>query len=274
MAATAPLSVYLDSFITGFEQRTSLLRSTVTTQGEAKGNDFTFLIAKASRSAVTRGSNGLIPASPDDLAQVTVTMKEMHDLVQKTGFDIFRQQGDQMRIMQETGMKVINREIDDNILTALATTSVNVGAAATFSKTLVNKALGKLFNAEIENDGNITGVITPAAWMYLSDVTGFSSRDYNGGATPLVNGPQVIKWMNVNWIMHPRLTGVGTSSASCFLYHRDAVGHAVNVAGIQAKIGYHEEQDYSWARHSLYHNSKLLQGSGVVKVLHDDTAYS
>lgn len=273
MADTAYSTIYLDEFISGFEQRTSLLRGTVATESLVKGKEAVFLIAKASRSAVTRGSNGLIPAASDDLSQVTVTMKEMHDLVQKTGFNLFAGQADQRRIMQETGMKVINREIDDEILTALQTGTQDVGGSTIFTKGLVNNALTVLYNNEIENDGNVFGVLTPAAWMHLSDVAEFTSGDYVDGK-PLQRGPEMRRWMNVTWMMHPRLPGVGTSTAKCFIYHRDALGHAVDTKGIQAKIGYDEEQDYSWARHSIYHSAKVLQNDGIVVVTHDDTTFS
>lgn len=273
MADTAYSTIYLDEFISGFEQRTSLLRGTVATESLVKGKEAVFLIAKASRSAVTRGSNGLIPASSDDLSQVTVTMKEMHDLVQKTGFNLFAGQADQRRIMQETGMKVINREIDNEIIAALETGTQDVGGSTILTGNLVKNALTVLFNNEIENDGMVYGVVTPAAWMHLSNEAEFTSGDYVDGK-PLQRGPEVRRWMNVNWMMHPRLPGVGTSTAKCFLYHRDALGHAVDTKGIQARIGYDDEQDYSYARHTIYHAAKVLQNDGIVVIGHDDTAMS
>lgn len=272
MAETAYQSIYSDEFISGFEQRQTLLRGTVATEGLVKGRDFTFLIAKASRSAVTRGSNGLIPASSDDLSQVTATMKERHDLVQKTGFNLFSGQADQRRIMQETGMKTINREIDDEIIDALETGTQDI-TGTIFSKGVVNNALTVLFNNEVENDGNVFGVLTPAQWAYLTDNEKFTSADYVDGK-PIQTGPSRMKFLNVTWMMHPRLPGVGTSAAKNFIYHRDAIGHAVDVKGIQAKIGYDEEQDYSWARHSIYHTAKVLQNDGIVVMTLDDSILS
>jgi hypothetical protein len=38
-------------------------------------------------------------------------------------------------------------------------------------------------------------------------------------------------------------------------------------------IGYDEEQDYSWARASVFMASKLLQNSGVVVINHDGSAF-
>jgi hypothetical protein len=272
MAATAYSTIYLDEFISGFEQRQSLLRGTVATEALIKGKEAVFLIAKASRSAVTRGSNGLIPASSDDLTQITTILKERHDLVQKTGFDIFAGQADQRRIMQETGMKVINREMDDEIIDALETGTVDVSGTI-LTKGVVNNALTVLFNNEVENDGQIYGVLSPAQWSHLTDIAEVTSGDFVNDK-PLPSRPSMIRWMNVNWMMHPRLPGVGTASAKSFIYHRDAVGHAADVKGIQAKIGYDEEQDYSFARHTIYHGAKKLQNEGIIVLTLDDTTYS
>jgi hypothetical protein len=81
------------------------------------------------------------------------------------------------------------------------------------------------------------------------------------------------RWAGINWIVHPNLTGVGTNAEKCYIYHRAAIGHAVDKKGIATPVGYDQEQDYSWARASAYMGSKLLQNSGVVQVVHDGSAY-
>ena len=103
MAQTAYQTQYRQEFIAGFEARQSLLRSCCVTEAVIKGNIATFLVADSGgASAVTRGVNGLIPARADNLTQTSATLTEWHDLVQKTGFNVFASQGDQRRVMQET----------------------------------------------------------------------------------------------------------------------------------------------------------------------------
>ena len=69
---------------------------------------------------------------------------------------------------------------------------------------------------------------------------------------------------------HPNLTGVGTASEKCYLFHRDAVGSAFDQGeGLNIGIGYDDEQDYSYARASSFTGAKLLQQSGVLQFLHD-----
>src|SRR5512147_699548 len=107
---------YRQEFIAAFEQRQSLLRDTVTTEAVIKGNQAIFLVADSgSATAVTRGVNGLIPARADNLTQNTCLLGEWHDLVRKTGFNVFASQGNQRAIMQDTVMSVINRKIDSQI---------------------------------------------------------------------------------------------------------------------------------------------------------------
>lgn len=278
MAATAFQTQYRQEFIAGFEQRQSLLRSSTTTEAVIKGNTATFLIADSGgATAVTRGVNGLIPARNDNLTQTSATLTEQHDLVHKTGFNVFASQGDQRRIMQETSMGVINRKIDSDIITALATGTLNTGTAATASVDLVMRALTILGNNDVPFDGGITAVITPAFYAYLMQATEFASADYVNGK-PYENGiplqkPMLIYWNNVYWIVHPNLSGAGTSAEVCFMYHKTAIGHAYNSNDLTALAGYDEEQDYSWARTSIFMGSKLLQNSGVVVINHDGSAY-
>ena len=273
MATSFPLTTYREEFIRIYEQRTALLRDFVTTHSIVQGREATFLLVESNRSAVTRGPNGLIPANNSEQSQVTVTLKEAHDLQQITRFVDLTVQGDQRRIMQETGRTVINREVDDEIIDALSDATTTVGAAAVITKPIVNEAITRLFNNFIENDGQIGGIITPAAWAYLTDIPAFASADYVTDR-PIMNGPEKRTFMGVTWMVHPRLPGVGTNSATMFLFHKSAVGHAMHMSGMQAVVGYDVEQDYTYARHTVFHGAKLLQNAGVVKILHDDSALS
>ncbi len=267
---------YRDEFIAGFEDMQSRLRSTVVTESVIKGNQATFLVADSgSAEAVTRGTNGFIPGRADNNTQLTATLAEWHDLVRKTNFNIFASQGNQKRLMQETTMGVINRKIDSDILAALADTTVNTGAATTASLSLVVKAkviLGNNF-VPTEEEDNMFGVISNAFDGYLMQVKEYASADYVD-IKPFV-GPtrKFRRWAGVNWIVHPRVTGAGTNSESCYLYHRNAIGHAVDKSGIESPVGYNEEQAYSYARCTAHMGSKLLQTNGVVKILHDGSAY-
>ena len=117
-------------------------------------------------------------------------------------------------------------------------------------------------------------VITPAFEKYLMMIPEFSNAQYVD-TKPLV-GPagKQLRWMGVNWLVHSGLTGINTSSEKCYMYHRNAIGHAADSANLNASAGYDERQDFYWARASLFMGAKLLQNSGVVQMLHDGSAVS
>jgi hypothetical protein len=274
MADSAFQTQYRQEFIAGFEQRQSLVRQTVTTEAEIKGNSAVFLVADSgSATAVTRGLNGLIPARADNLTQNTATLAEWHDLVRRNSFNLFASQGDGRRIMQETTMGVINRKIDSDIITQLDTGTQDTGTAQTASLSLAMYGLTILGNNAVPLDGNISALITPAFYAYLMQTKEFASADYVNNK-PFEGMLTMFRWANVNWIVHPNLPGKGTNAEKCFMYHKDAIGHAINTEGITTAVGYEDEQDYSYCRATAFLGSKLLQNSGVVVLNHDGSAFA
>lgn len=278
MSDSAFQTVYQRETIMGFEKRQSLARRTVTTKTQVEGNTAVFLVADSGgATAVTRGNNGDIPTRPDNLNQFSCTLKEWHDVPERTNFNIFASQGDGRRIMQETSMIVINRKIDTDIHAQLSLASVTWGAAAVATLSLISKAKTKLGNAFATGDAPVFALITPAFYGQMMGMTQFSSRDFiSEGDKPFtgVAKDKAFSWYGVNWIVDAGLPGVGTSSASCFMYSQAAIGHAANLESLMTKVGYDEKNDKSWARCSVYMGSKLLQNSGVVKMLHDDSTLS
>jgi hypothetical protein len=278
LANTAFQVHYRQEFIAGFEQRQSVLRDATTTEAVIKGNTATFLVADTNgRTAVTRGVNGKIPNAVDNLTQTSATLQEWHDKPTVTSFNIFASQGDRNAIMQKGAMAVINRKVDADIIEQLDTATLTTGAAAPASLRMVNKAIAGLGNNSVPLDGNIYAVITPAFQAYLNETTEYASADYvNNKPLTSANGwadkPGVKEWMGVKWIVSNQLTGTGTSSEKCYMFHKSAIGHAVNTAGMDVVLGYNDEDDYSFARVSIFMGSKLLQNSGVAQMLHDGSA--
>lgn len=282
MANTAYQTQYREEFIAGFEQRQSILRDSVTTEVQVKGNQATFLVADSgSASAVTRGVNGRIPGRSDNLSQPTVLLQEWHDKPERTGFNIFASQGDGRRIMQETSMAVINRKIDQDIIEQLATGTQDTGAARPANLKMALHARTILTNNKVPLDGQITAVITGAFEAYLLQVKEFANAEYVT-KKPLDTGetgwqdkvPGYYKWLGVRWLVHPELPGVGTAAETCFMFHRNAIGHAAPSQAIMTNVGYNEEHDYSYALTTAYMGSKLLQNSGIVVMNHDGSEFA
>jgi hypothetical protein len=275
MADTAFMKQYRDEFVAGFEFGQSMLRATTTTEMVRQGNEAIFLVADTGGAeAVTRGVNGLIPSRADNLTQLTCTLSEWHDKPRRTRFNIFGSQSDGRRIMQQGTVKVMNRKIDDTILTELNTATNDTGTATTASLAIIAKAKAILGvnDVPVEEEQNMFGILSPAAEAYLLQDESFTSAEYVD-MKPLV-GParKMRRWAGINWMVHSRVPGVATSAEKLFVYHRSAIGHAADTQNVSAVPGYNEEEDYYWARTSLFMGAKLLQNSGVVVINHDGSA--
>lgn len=284
MSDTAFQIQYRQEFIAAFEQRQTLLRELVTTEAVIKGNQAVFLVVgSGSASAVTRGLNGLIPARNDNNVQNSCTLAEWHDLVRKTSFNVFASQGNQRAVMQMTTMAVINRKIDDTIVQQLNAGTVAIGAAGTIPNvSLFQNGAVKLQNASVPWDSNITLLCQPSFIAYLEQATEFANaqlvdvKPFSGGDqnASWKDKPMSYRWRNTLIVAHPNLPGKGTSSEKSFLFHKTAIGHAIDTSGVQTPVGYNEEQDYSFARATAFMNGVLLQNTGVVVISHDGSAYA
>ncbi len=277
MADSAFQTQYRQEFIAQFEQGQSLLRTCATTEAVIKGNQAMFLVAGSGGAmAVTRGLNGNIPPRVDSLAQTPATLVEWHDKPQRTEFNIFASQGDGRRIMQMSTVKVMNRKIDQDIISALATATNNLGAAQNFTLALAMHAMAKLDLNDVDTteENDLFFAVTPAAWAYLMQIKEFNDADLVE-VKPLT-GParRMRNWAGFNWIKHPHLPGAGTAAESCFAFHRAAIGHAVNTGEMDVRAGYNEENAYYWARSSMYMGSAVLQNPGIVVVNHDGSKYA
>lgn len=274
MSQTAYQTQYRQEFIAGFEKRQSLLRNTCVTETQVNGNEAVFLVADSGGAdAVTRGVNGDIPTRSDNLNQFTCTLKEWHDVPERTNFNIFASQGNGRRIMQETSMAVINRKIDSDIRTALSAATTTWGAATTATFALVKKVRTTLATNNADKDAALWAVISPAFYGELLDEAQFTSIDYvQDRKFEGVDKSKAFNWFGVNWIVDSGIAGVGTTNARCYMYSQNAIGHACDMERIATFVGYDDKNDKSWARCTAYMGSKLLQNSGVIVMPHDDSA--
>lgn len=276
MADYAFQTQFRQETVQGFEQRSTLLRAAVTTEAVIKGNTATFLVASSGgRSAITRGVNGRYPAGVNNLAQLSAVLVDWTDLALVTDFNVFASQGNQKLILQQEGIGVMNRKVDDDIIGCLDLATVDTGAATTADLGLVVKAKVILGNAQVPVNevDNMFAVVSPAYMGYMLQIPEFASADYVNVkplAGPMASYP---RYLGLNWIEHPRLTGVGTAAEKCYIFHRASIGHAVNTGAMDVAIGYNEEQAYSFARVSAFMGSVVLQNNGIVQMIHDGSAY-
>lgn len=273
MAADADMVLYDQEMIQAFRRQKALLRDRVTTRGMVKGGSFVFdVYGSRTDTAVTRGATGDIPYAQTNQTQVTVTLEQWHAAKEKNGFNIFKSQGDQKRAMQEDVVGIANRKMDQQIIDALAAaTTVNSVAQKATPDFCITAVVNLLNNDAAE--GMVSGVITPSFWGNLVKAKEISSKDYVD-TSMFPDRPTMFRWLGAEWLVHSGLTGVGTASATCFLFHKAAIGYGLDTAGIKNEADYESKHDRSWARSTFYGNAKLLQNTGIIKMLHDDTGHT
>lgn len=276
---TAFMNVYRPEYIAAFEVGYSMLKACCVNESVIQGQTAYFMTAGTNgATAVTRGTNGLIPPRSDDLNQYAATLVEWHDKPRRTKFNIFASQGDGRRILQEGSVKVMNRKIDSDILAELAntTTTWNSGTAVTASLAMVAGVQAKLAKnaVEVEDEDNMFFVGSPAMRAYLMQTKEFANAQYVDVKPMIGPARKMLRWMGFNWMFYPLVSGVGTAAEICYAFHRNSIGHAVNVGDMEAVAGYNEEDSYYWARASMFMGSKLLQTNGAVKITHDGSAYA
>ena len=275
MSVEAAMIQYRQDFIPAFEQNMSLLKMSATKESVLSGNQATFLVSgSGGATAVTRGTNGQIPYGNAANTQTTATLVEKHAPFEITGFNVFASQGDQIKIMRDSSISVINRDIDLTMLAELSTATQDYGTGtASLATVLGAQTILANNDVPVEEEDNMFCVISPAFRGYLMQTTEFASGDYveqrpfNGAVR------KFWRWNGINWIMSSRVTGLGTSAELCYMYHRSAIGYAVNTGEEMIDVGYEAKQKTSWSLASVYHAAEILQQTGIVKITHDGSSF-
>lgn len=275
MSIEAAMIQYKKDFVPAFEQKQSLLKLTTTKETVVQGNQATFLVSgSGGDTAVTRGTNGQIPYGNPTNNQSTATLVEKHAPYELTGFNVFASQGNQIQVMRNASIAVINRDIDLTLLAELANATQDFGSGTATLQTVTGaQAILGNNDVDVEEEDNMFAIISPAFRGYLMQTTEFASGDYV--EMKPFGGParKMFRWMGINWLVSSRVTGLGTASEICYMYHRNAIGYAVNVGEEKIAAGYDEKQDTSWSRATVYHGAKILQNNGIVKITHDGSAF-
>lgn len=270
--ATILQTKYNNEFTTNYEQKMSLLRGTITTEGEVKGDKFVFIIESVADVAVERGADGLIPVADDSQSSTTCTLKEYHHLARKKNFNVYASSVPQRMSMQNRGVISLNNRTDQLIIDEFEQTTFNTSSAQTASLGLLLEACSILDDNYVPDDGERYGLLTPKAWGFMMKVPQFTSQFYVPDR-PFMRYTQWRQWNGVKWCRHPNLPNKGQATAKCFVYHKFSTGHGLNQGDMQTKVGTNDEQDYSWARTTAYQGAKLLLAAGCVQINHLDNSH-
>lgn len=199
---------------------------------------------------------------------ITVTLKEIYSAKLNTTYDVFSSQADTRRIFLDATMAELNRSIDDIAIDELSNaTLTNGGAGQPMTLSLALDTRNELANARIPvEDGNVFAALCPRAMSDLLQVKEFASIDYVD-YKPFSGMPSipVRKWMGINWFESTRLNGLGTASATNFMWHRNSIAMVHNGSPM-LKAGTDDKHNQFYYNASLYIGAKILQNTGIRKI--------
>jgi len=135
------------------------------------------------------------------------------------------------------------------------------------SKAIILDAFTKLNNADVPDDGDRYAVVAPAQWNQLLNIEEFSSANYVGDKMPFVAGCEMRRWLGINWIMHTGLPADAVNGThTCFIYHKNAVGHAVGF-DIKTDISWHGDHAAYFVNSMMSQGAVLIDANAAIKIV-------
>lgn len=269
-------SKYNDEFKVDFEREETLLKKSVRSDGLMQGGTIYWDVVDPSEEAQERTRDGDIPETQLGLSQVSATPAKVYSKHRVDSFDAFKNNPNLRKMQYRKAVAACNRAVDQKIIDQLdtATNNINGSSASAFSAlaTFLDWT-SDLWANDVPNDGRVWGVITPKAYAQMLRISEFKSADFVT-VRPMENGIPAMgyrNWLDVNWITHTGLSGVGTATADCYIYHEVAIGHQI-AGDPEVHPYYYEPQDRYEVWGAVSHAAKLCLQRGVIKAIHDDTA--
>lgn len=269
-----------DEFIMNYGQSEALLPSRCSQTGWMSGTGtVTFTIVENDQIVTVRGANGDIVYRNSNQSSISVDLEEALGAEDIDNFTAFKSSVDQRRIMYRRVESAIKRDMDDKVLDELDGTpntftsgdlpggSGTVGFPLYWTNAL---ELTSLFHEmTVGAEGEATGLLTIRAFAMLQSQVPVASRDYNNDL-PLVKGFKPFSWQGFMWIPYARgLSGFGTNSAKCYLFHNDAMqfkatGEVSMITDFDKRNRKYFCNGQEWCA------AKRVLDDGVLEFLHDD----
>jgi hypothetical protein len=221
-------------------------------------------------TATDKARNGdVVPMNPvHAYKDVTATDKYAPEYVDK--LDDIKNNIDERLLYARAGAGALGREVDHRIFDVMdATTHNTVAATGTgLAKWKILDAISLLNEHDVPDDGDRWAVLGAQAWEEFINITQVSSRDY---VTDLnwTRGTQVVNWRGIKWFFHSALP-LSTTTRSCFLYHRTAVGLAENQQ-ITTMIDWVPQKAAYLIDSMMSCGAVLIDEEGIVKISCDES---
>ena len=251
-----------------FQQMGTKLRSTVRTKSGVQGASTTFQkIGKG--MAGTKERHGLVPVMNLDHTPVECVLQDFYAGDWVDELDEIKTNIDERRVVASAGAYALGRKSDELIIGELALASESIAADSSgLTKAKALAALEVLNSNDVPDDGQRFAVVGVHQWNELLSMDEFASADYVGDSYPLLQGTESRRWLGVNWIMHNALPLEG-SVRVCFMYHRNAIGHASG-RDVKTDITWHGERAAHFISNCMSQGARIVDGAGVLKIMCED----
>lgn len=261
-----------------FQRRGGYLMPTVRAKMNVVGKSTTFQkVGKG--TATTKARHGVITPMNVDHSAVECTLSDFYagDWVDR--LDEAKINIDERLVLANAGAWALGRKVDEQVITALdSTTTTAITWTLTSAKTVRNALLEMveaMNAADVPDDGQRYGLLTPRAFSQAMTVPEFQSADYVGpSGLPYTQGVPGFNrwksWMGVMWSQHTGLPGVGTPSAKVFCYHKTGIGYASGV-DVTADITWHGDRASYFVNHMMSGGAVLIDAEGVIEGSINDT---
>lgn len=240
--------------------------------------------------ATTKARHGTITPMNQTHTAMTATLADFYagDWVDK--LDEAKTNIDERMAIAKGGAWALGRKVDNQIITALDTTTESTITITVTSKAAILAGLLEIVEAlddnDVPNDGGRYAILTPRCWSQAMTVQEFNRAAYVGpsGQSFTTGAPlsqQWKAWNGVMWKVHTDCPSKGTSSAKVFAWHKNSIGYAVaasagNIAGgegVSADITWHGDRAAHFVNHLMSGGAVLIDTTGVIEgTLNDTTA--
>ena len=270
-----------------FQREGGFLRPSVRMKTGVVGSTAVFQKIAAG-AATTKARHGTITPMNQTHTAPSATLVDFYagDWVDK--LDEAKINIDERMAIAKSGAWALGRKVDSQIITELATTTESTITVTVTSAALVRRGILEMVEAldanDVPNDGQRFGLVTPRLWSQIMTVKEFNAADYvTAQGLPLTQGaPRAQKWKDWNgvmWKVHTGLPGLGTATATGYVYHKNSIAyaagaHAGNAAateGVSADITWHGDRAAHFVNHSMSGGAVLVDTIGVIEGTWNDT---
>ena len=253
-----------------YQRQGSKLRATVRNRNDVKGA--TCVFPKVGTGvAMTKAQGAFVPVMNLDHSTIEVTLYDYYagDWLDK--LDELKIAHDERAVIANAGAYALGRKTDELIISALSastnTTSVTTGG---MSITKALDAFETLGENDVPDDGQRFAVVGYKQWSELLQNEEFASAQYVGDTELPWKNTQAKKWLGMTWLQHNGLPIDNTGIRKCFVYHKNAVGHASG-ADVMTDISWHGDRASFFVNNMMSQGAGLIDNEGVVVMPCDET---